>query len=181
MTTSPPTNTWRVGSPRMPYLMVVSVLRSAFSFTKVTLSPYSPASRLFWNELYLDLHKLATAVGVPAPQAPPIKVDEPIDYRAQYRWRRPFIDLCAQRLLADDSFRVGVDAWAREHGVYDYAAFRAIGERERTGWGAWPAAVRDGTQFAATREAALAMGGEARSIDAEPPGALSPWRRTSGR
>ncbi|HEY5923833.1 MAG TPA: 4-alpha-glucanotransferase [Kofleriaceae bacterium] len=128
-------------------------------------SPYSPVSRLYWNELYLDLGKIAAEVGLVVPPAPPIEIDAPIDYRAQYRWRRPFIDQCAERLLADEPFRAGVDAWARDKGAYDYAAFRALVEQQRTGWRDWPAKLRDGTGFAATRDAALALGAEAARVD----------------
>src|SRR5205085_8464993 len=78
-------------------------------------SPYSPASRLFWNELYLDLAALgSTAI------APPIEPGA-IDYRAQYRWRRAAIDSLVPRLLAEH--RAEIDAWAREHLAYDYALF----------------------------------------------------------
>jgi 4-alpha-glucanotransferase len=146
------------------YVSVLPLL-AAFLDEPYAFSPYSPASRLFWNELYLDLSKVAAEVGLEAPRAPAIKIDEPIDYRAQYAWRRPFIDECAQRLLAEDTFRAGVDAWAREKGVYDYAAFRAIGERERKGWRDWPAHLRDGTVFATTRDSALTMGAEPGRID----------------
>jgi 4-alpha-glucanotransferase len=146
------------------YVSVLPIL-AAFLDEPYAFSPYSPASRLYWNELYLDLQKVAVEVGLHVPQAPPIVADTPIDYRAQYRWRRPFIDECAQRLLANEPFAAGVDAWARDRGVYDYAAFRALGEQQKKGWRDWPAELRDGTRFAATREGALALGAEAARID----------------
>jgi 4-alpha-glucanotransferase len=146
------------------YVSVLPIL-AAFLDEPYAFSPYSPASRLFWNELYLDLHKVAAEVGLEAPRAPAIKIDEPIDFRAQYRWRRPFIDAAVQRLFTEHTFRTGVDAWAREKGVYDYAAFRAIGERERKGWRDWPAELRDGTRFASSRDEALAMGADAARVD----------------
>ncbi|HEX5064166.1 MAG TPA: 4-alpha-glucanotransferase, partial [Kofleriaceae bacterium] len=124
-----------------------------------------PASRLYWNELYLDLRKLAPDVELALPPAPPIVADQPIDYRALYRHRRPLIDECVKRLLVNESFATGADAWARDKGAYDYAAFRALGEQQRTGWRQWPARLRDGTAFAGTREAALALGAEAARID----------------
>jgi 4-alpha-glucanotransferase len=123
-------------------------------------SPYSPASRLFWNEVYLDLGTIARELGLPAPRGPEIQPGSPIDYRAQYRWRRAAIDVFAARWLADPVRAAALDSWAREHDVYDYAAFRAIGEAEGVGWRNWPAALRDGTRFAATSEAALALGAE---------------------
>ena len=146
------------------YVSVLPLL-AAFLDEPYAFSPYSPASRLYWNELYLDLRMLAAEVGLAAPSAPPIVPGAPIDYRAQYRWRRPFLDACAQRLLADEAFVAGVDAWARDKGAYDYAAFRALGEQHRAGWRAWPVHVREGTKLATTRAEAIAMGAEAARVD----------------
>jgi 4-alpha-glucanotransferase len=147
------------------YVSVLPLL-AAFLDEPYAFSPYSPASRLYWNELYLDLGKIAAEVGLDVPRAPPIVVDAPIDYRAQYRWRRPFIDLCVMRLRTDEAFVAGVDAWARDKGAYDYAAFRALGEQHRAGWRDWPAKLREGSSFATTREAALALGADAARVDA---------------
>lgn len=140
-------------------------LLAAFLDEPFAASPYSPASRLFWNELYLDLPKVAVEVGVTVPTPSPIIADKPIDYRAQYRWRRPVIDAIAQRLMADDNFRAGIADWAKRTGVYDYAAFRAIGEVQRTGWRSWPAALRDGTREAVTRADAIALGADPTRVD----------------
>jgi 4-alpha-glucanotransferase len=140
-------------------------LLAAFLDEPYAFSPYSPASRLHWNELYLDLGRVAGELDVQVPAAPPIVVDQPIDYRAQYRWRRPVLDAIAQRLMADDSFPAGIAAWARETAVYDYAAFRAIGETQREGWKQWPAHLRDGTRAALTRDDALALGADPARVD----------------
>jgi 4-alpha-glucanotransferase len=129
-------------------------------------SPYSPASRLYWNELYLDLGKIAPEVGLSVPRPPPIEPGAPIDYRAQYRWRRPVIDELAVRLREDPAFVDGVDRWAHAGGVYDYAAFRALGEAHRASWRDWPAHLRDGTRPARSRADALALGAEPARVDA---------------
>jgi 4-alpha-glucanotransferase len=126
-------------------------------------SPYSPASRLYWNELYLDLDALAAEVGVPAPAPPPIVPERLIDYRAQYRRRRSAIDSLAPKLIAARGGEI--EEWAREQDVYDYAAFRALGEQERTGWRHWPQARRDDLPHALTRDAALACGADAARVD----------------
>ena len=65
-----------------------------------------------------------------------------IDYRAQYAWRRAGDRRVAATFLADRA-RAEIGEWAAKHGVYDYAAFRAIGEAQRTGWRDWPAPLRD--------------------------------------
>ena len=92
-------------------------------------SPYAPISRMFWNELYLDLAALAGELGVAPPAVPPIIAGTRIDYRTQYHWRRHALDPMAERLLATRGGEI--DAWAAKAGAYDYAAFRAFGEATR--------------------------------------------------
>ncbi|HTR50227.1 MAG TPA: 4-alpha-glucanotransferase [Kofleriaceae bacterium] len=137
----------------------VSVLPLLAANYEVSCSPYSPASRLFWNELYADLGALAREVGAPTPAAPAFGPGL-IDYRAQYRWRRTALDALAARCNADPTRAAELDAWAVAHDVYDYAAFRALGEGQRAGWRAWPAALRDGSKPVATRADALALGAD---------------------
>jgi 4-alpha-glucanotransferase len=140
-------------------------LLAAFLDEPFAASPYSPASRLFWNELYLDLHKVADDIDVPVPAPPPIVADKPIDYRAQYRWRRPVIDRIAAELMTKEMFRGGIAEWARETGVYDYAAFRAIGEKHRTGWQSWPAEHRRVERMVTSRDEAVALGADGARVD----------------
>lgn len=128
-------------------------------------SPYSPASRLFWNELYLDLAALSADAGVEPPTAPPIVPDAPIDYRAQYRWRRAALDRIAERLLAKPQLAVEIDAWAQKTGAYDYAAFRAMGEQYRAGWQAWPSPWRDSMPPLESREHAYSFGADRARVD----------------
>jgi len=99
------------------------------------ISPYSPASRLYWNELY---------AGVPAPDAAamarPATTGALIDYRAQYAWRRGLLDQAAARAWRTDD---GTLAAAAQGTLLDYAVFRAIGEAQRTSWPSWPAPWQD--------------------------------------
>ena len=94
-------------------------------------SPYAPASRMFWNELYLTL-----------PEASPIAPGPVVDYRAQYRWRRAVIDRLAAAAWAGPEADELL-AFARAGEVSDYAAFRALGEARRAGWSAWPTELRE--------------------------------------
>ena len=142
-------------------------LLAAFLDEPCAFSPYSPASRLFWNELYLDLPRFAAALEVQIPSAPAGPFPPLIDYRAQYAWRRPIIDQLARAFFADPDRTGAVAAWASKRGVFDYAAFRAIGETQHAGWRQWPAELRDGTKLARTRDAAIALaGGDSARVDA---------------
>ena len=127
-------------------------------------SPYSPASRLYWNELYLDLAQLAGEVGMPAPVAPPFDTaDDPlIDYPTQYRWRRLALDPIAERVLATRGAEVA--QWATHANAYDYAAFRAFNEHHRAGWSQWPEALRTPPPIP-TRAAAIGLGADAKALD----------------
>ncbi|HWO20214.1 MAG TPA: 4-alpha-glucanotransferase [Kofleriaceae bacterium] len=139
------------------YVAVLPIL-AQFLDEPCAFSPYSPASRLFWNELYLDLHRLAAEVGAAEPVAPPIVPNTPIDFREQYHWRRHVLDPMASAVLADPARSAEIDAWASETGAYDYAAFRALGESTRQPWRDWPVAWRDRVPLVTTRADAIALG-----------------------
>jgi 4-alpha-glucanotransferase len=143
------------------YVATLPIL-AAFLDEPCQYSPYSPASRMFWNELYLDLPALAGELGIAPPLAPPIVAGAAIDYRAQYHWRRHALDPLAERLFATRSAEI--DAWAAGSDVYDYAAFRAFGEHTRQPWVNWPARWRDGAPHIATRTDAIALGADAASV-----------------
>ncbi|MDB4955463.1 MAG: 4-alpha-glucanotransferase [Myxococcales bacterium] len=145
------------------YVATLPIL-AAFLGEPYAYSPYSPASRLYWNELYLDLGALAAELGVPAPAAPPITPGL-IDYREQYKWRRAAIDTFADIALANPTRAAAIADWATQHDAYDYAAFRAIGEVQRTGWRSWPQPFRDDVPMLHTRAQAIAFGAEGARID----------------
>ncbi|MBA3818062.1 MAG: 4-alpha-glucanotransferase, partial [Deltaproteobacteria bacterium] len=153
-----------VGKRGGRYVATLPIL-AQFLDEPCAFSPYSPASRLYWNELYLDLGALAAEAGMPAPTAPPIVPDTLIDYRGQYRWRRHALDPIAHALLADPARGTEIDAWAQATGAYDYAAFRAIGETQRRGWSDWPAHYRDAMPMVGTRSDAIALGIDAAHIN----------------
>ncbi len=98
-------------------------------------SPYSPASRLFWNELYLApgggaTGDAATDLAERAAARARFATDGPIDYRAEYRARRARLDREARAAWADPARKAELVAAAESGSLLDYAVFRAIGERQ---------------------------------------------------
>jgi 4-alpha-glucanotransferase len=138
------------------YIATLPIL-AAFLDEPYAFSPYSPASRLYWNELYLDLRALGSHA-IPPPITKPL-----IDYRTQYAWRRAALEGVASKVLADHQSEI--ETWASEHGAWDYAAFRAFGEVERRGWRSWPKPQRDDTPMLRTRAQALAFGAPSTRLD----------------
>ena len=115
-------------------------------------SPYLPVSRLFWNELHVDPRRLPEfdqcepAKRLVSSRAFRRRVDalrsEPlVDYREAMGLRRRVLELLAGSLEElPGQHREELGDWAEQHPVArEYAAFRAICERLKRPWPAWPA------------------------------------------
>jgi 4-alpha-glucanotransferase len=107
-------------------------------------SPYSPATRLFWNEFYIDLERVPEFTG---PLASGPRTTKLVDYRPLMAHKRRILEKLAKKHFADASperlqaFR----KFIRENkGVEDYARFRALTDRQGHGWNVWPARLREG-------------------------------------
>lgn len=117
-------------------------------------SPYAPASRLFWDERYLDVEALPEVASSPAARRL-LGSDEVRRARSSLR-RRKLVDharvAAAKRRILEaalsdlgDRRRAEVDAFARRRpGLEAYARFRAAGERHGLDWRRWPTRLRDG-------------------------------------
>jgi 4-alpha-glucanotransferase len=128
-------------------------------------SPYLPASRLFWNELYVDperLPELERSPGARALLASAELVREraalrrmPLaDYRRSMAAKRVVLEELARALFEQGGPRLaGLRAHARDRPLLrDYARFRAVCERRRDWWGEWPERMRRGALAPSDRD-----------------------------
>jgi 4-alpha-glucanotransferase len=128
-------------------------LLAAFLDEPFEPSPYAPASRLFWNEFYLDLETVPEWGRCPAAQAAEVRREaealrrEPlVDYRRQMALKRRVLTELARQFFAEPGDRLAAfHRFLEEHPrAEDYARFRAVGERLRRPWREWPERLRDG-------------------------------------
>jgi 4-alpha-glucanotransferase len=139
--------------------MMVGTLPILASFLEEPFepSPYSPASRLFWNELFVDVTAVPELERSPEARAllrsehfrkeiENLRHDELVDYRAAMAAKRQVLEVLAGALVADGGSRRAAFQEHLDHHprLSDYAAFRAAVERHRSPWQAWPAEERDG-------------------------------------
>jgi 4-alpha-glucanotransferase len=121
-------------------------------------SPYAPASRLFWNELYLDPRACPELDASPAARR---IVDSPefrrevealrsaplVDYPRLATLKRRVFEEMAHRFFSRPSERQ--EELARfvqaNPEVETYAAFRAVLDRRGEVWPRWPERLREGT------------------------------------
>jgi 4-alpha-glucanotransferase len=120
-------------------------------------SPYSPVSRMFWNELFLDMDKIpeldrcASArqlVGSSAFQAEreALRSRRLVDYRRAMALKRHVLELLVPSIFADStSRRAEFFGYVKSHpDLEDYARFRATCDRRQASWWTWPQPSRDG-------------------------------------
>jgi 4-alpha-glucanotransferase len=120
-------------------------------------SPYSPASRLFWNELYLDVTEVPElerspearqALSSPAHREAieRLRAAGYVDYRAAMAAKRAVLEPMSRAIFDGPSPRRDeLEAFVKaDPSLADYAAFRAACERTRTVWSAWPEPDRSG-------------------------------------
>lgn len=120
-------------------------------------SPYVPVSRLFWNEMFLDLRKLAEVQE--SKEAQTILASDAFTQEAERLQKAPYVDYRAQAklnrsvllVLAKEAFAVGspirdsVEAFAQQTPrAADYARFRAVTEKLGASWFNWPERLKNG-------------------------------------
>jgi alpha-1,4-glucan:alpha-1,4-glucan 6-glycosyltransferase/4-alpha-glucanotransferase len=117
-------------------------------------SPYSPVSRLFWNELFIALDRLPDLERVPRARAlwsnaeyrataAELRGARAVDYASVLTQKRRLLSELAEAAFADPSTREALTRYITAHPqVADYARFRALIERQRRPFGQWPARTR---------------------------------------
>jgi 4-alpha-glucanotransferase len=120
-------------------------------------SPYSPVSRLFWSEFYLDLDGVPelrdntqrfpgiNAAGI-RERIDQLRAAPRVDYRAILALKRDLLEPCARRFFRTASGRrEDYERFRRQRPHLDsYAAFRALQEELGHDWHRWPARLRGG-------------------------------------
>ncbi|HUF53373.1 MAG TPA: 4-alpha-glucanotransferase [Dehalococcoidia bacterium] len=115
-------------------------------------SPYSPASRLFWNEFFVDIEavpELAQSeaaretMGRPAfrRRLTSLRNDETVHYKTGMALRREVLEELAVSCSRKGDIRAFTSANSLAE---DYARFRAAMEAQRKPWAKWPEPLRGG-------------------------------------
>lgn len=121
------------------------------------ISPYAPSSRLFWNELFLDVPRVIERWGGPRSRARLGSSDVAariaalrqlplVDYPAQAALQRELLELAAADFFSGSSperaaFETALGARPE---LADFARFRVAERQQGPGWQQWPAAWSDG-------------------------------------
>jgi 4-alpha-glucanotransferase len=121
-------------------------------------SPYAPASRLFWNEIYLDPRRLpefeehlAARRLLESPELlneiEALQREPQVDYARLASLKRRVLEELAHRFFARPGNRYDdFDRFVRrKKDLETYAAFRAVGDRRGEPWQLWPERLQSGT------------------------------------
>jgi 4-alpha-glucanotransferase len=120
-------------------------------------SPYLPASRLLWDEFYLDITRVPELQRCPPAQAllassqfqqeiKALRDLSLVDYCRQMALKRQVLEKLCQCFFAEASDRLyALQRFAEAYPVVaDYARFRATGEKQHCSWWSWPQPLRGG-------------------------------------
>lgn len=116
-------------------------------------SPYAPVSRMFWNELFIDVEAAPEFALRPEAQElaqsqqyrreiETLREGDRIDYGRVMQRKREVLELLAQRFFASARVAALAEELQRSPELEMYARFRAATERFRAGWRSWPSDLR---------------------------------------
>ena len=145
-----------VGSQGGKILGSLPILAASLDKQSCEPSPYSPVSRHFWNEFYLDVPSLP---GFPGCQEARRLVEsakfqkrlahfrssDVVAYCDEMLEKRKVLEILARKFFSQRSGREDFARFVQNHPhLENYAAFRATMERRKTPWQQWPQRLRDG-------------------------------------
>lgn len=119
-------------------------------------SPYVPASRLFWNEFYVNPRATPEWERSPGARKVLAEAEESgeierlrsaplIDYRAQAALQRRMMAELSATAFSDPQRRAELEAFAAARPpLEDYAKFRAAVDKQGKAWTAWPVEMQQG-------------------------------------
>ncbi|HEX2223036.1 MAG TPA: 4-alpha-glucanotransferase [Thermoanaerobaculia bacterium] len=120
-------------------------------------SPYAPASRLFWNELYIDPRRLPEAEesatirrllesGEILHEAEALRALPQVDYGRLMNLKRRVLEEVAHKFFSRPRERQAEFERfvSSKPDLESYASFRAVGDRRGEPWQCWPERLRDG-------------------------------------
>jgi 4-alpha-glucanotransferase len=117
-------------------------------------SPYSPATRLFWNEIHIDVTQVPELAASPeardllaspalAAELAGLRATDTVQYQAVMARKRQVLELLAGAVARDR--QTAFEAFAASDPLLDeYARFRGACDRLGRPWTRWPAGPRDG-------------------------------------
>jgi len=109
-------------------------------------SPYAPASRLFWNEFYLDVTGAPEFAACPAAQA--LLQSAPVASEVEALRQAPLVDyrreMALKRRLLMEMAAAARQQPAASPELEAYAKFRAVEQRQRRSWHVWPSLQKEG-------------------------------------
>ena len=127
------------------FVATLPLLPASLEQGQFSPSPYSPVSRLFWNELYADPLEAAKALGnkkalewferpVTQERLQKLRSTDVVDYLGTFEMKREMLGI-----LAADAPPKDVDP-----AIAEYARFRAVREKQRAPWREWPERLKRG-------------------------------------
>jgi 4-alpha-glucanotransferase len=135
---------------------ILPVLPSFFD-DKFGPGPYMPASRLFWNEFYLDINQIPELNSCPEARTilesalfqnkiSELRSSQIVDYRQQLALKREILEKLTSGFFNEKSERYfDFQRFLNSHhSLNEYASFRAAGEKHGTCWHNWPGLMSSG-------------------------------------
>lgn len=114
-------------------------IHAAFLEEPCEISPYSPVSRLFWNELYLDITSIQEFENEVIPEeVASLNNSMIVDYKRIMQLKRPILERMAIKCMSNFDRRNELEQFLTEYPeVKKYAKFRAFQELTKQNWRDW--------------------------------------------